>query len=538
MKNSAAFVAVLVTTVTAHLSLTFPPARFPPLDFLDTVHTFSPCGVPKSSRAQYTSIELGKPYNITWTSASRSKGGHRIRLIDADGMTVEQVSPLNGLDFSEPQTSNWETARFTVSCENCAVVIEQRDSEDVLFHSCSDVNIVSSVPDEEKCSNRGALIDGNCQCETGYTGNICQYYVQCDRDEDCMNDGKCIQQPGSLVGKVCACSYSFFGHKCDQSFNEANSDCFAYESLNTAKYSNAGLFNADCYHKHPINLDDVIYSRLVDKDVEVGWRPEKLHNSCRLFPHLEDTRPDTAEVDEETRLHQVPKQAMPKNNGFLETALNAELHPMDCLDVIMASVTDGRLRIGDFYSRDRSTPLEDYWYDGEMSVVAAYGVEVDGRTIVMFRRQIREFEPTDHPLGPNSLFVAWAKGTDTFQNDFFQYHGANRGSAVMSLSKPTKTPLKPKKKEEKNSTNSATGEVAFGVKNIAHERIQKIELHKTSTNTPTTEPKTEPITTTAEPKTTTSDPSISSDLSRTFSTLFSLIESGRKNLPYRENPSG
>ncbi|EJW70555.1 hypothetical protein WUBG_18538, partial [Wuchereria bancrofti] len=30
-----------------HVALTFPSARFPPLDFLDSARTISPCGVPK-----------------------------------------------------------------------------------------------------------------------------------------------------------------------------------------------------------------------------------------------------------------------------------------------------------------------------------------------------------------------------------------------------------------------------------------------------------------------------------------------------------
>lgn len=72
-----------------------------------------------------------------------------------------------------------------------------------------------------------------------------------------------------------------------------------------------------------------------------------------------------------------------------ELGLKSSLHPMDCVDVIMASVRNDRLFISDFYSRDRSTPLEDYWYDGEMSLSAAYGTQQDGRSIVMFRRELR-----------------------------------------------------------------------------------------------------------------------------------------------------
>jgi hypothetical protein len=38
---------LLVHIVVGHVRLTFPPARYPALDFLDSVRTEPPCGVPK-----------------------------------------------------------------------------------------------------------------------------------------------------------------------------------------------------------------------------------------------------------------------------------------------------------------------------------------------------------------------------------------------------------------------------------------------------------------------------------------------------------
>ncbi|KHJ86211.1 hypothetical protein OESDEN_14046 [Oesophagostomum dentatum] len=55
---------------------------------------------------------------------------------------------------------------------------------------------------------------------------------------------------------------------------------------------------------------------------------------------------------------------MPRNNGLLDSALRAPLHAMDCVDVLIGAVRDGRTRVQDSYSRDRSTPLEDFWYGG------------------------------------------------------------------------------------------------------------------------------------------------------------------------------
>ncbi|TMS34614.1 hypothetical protein L596_002167 [Steinernema carpocapsae] len=145
----------------------------------------------------------------------------------------------------------------------------------------------------------------------------------------------------------------------------------------------------------------------------------------------------------------MPPPDMPKSNGFVKSAIEAPLHPMDCTDIIVGAVRDGRSRINDMYTRDRSTPLIDTWFDGEESLSAAYGIEQDGRTIVSFRRKIAEIEPSDHPLGPDKMFVIWAKGQepnqyrhsvksaietgkikdkDFYRVDQLKYHGSiNRG---------------------------------------------------------------------------------------------------------------
>lgn len=45
--------------------------------------------------------------------------------------------------------------------------------------------------------------------------------------------------------------------------------------------------------------------------------------------------------------------------------------------------------IRDGYSRDKSTPLADQHLGGRLDLIAAYGYEINGRTIVMFRRKIQ-----------------------------------------------------------------------------------------------------------------------------------------------------
>uniref|UniRef100_A0A0N5ADL1 EGF-like domain-containing protein n=1 Tax=Syphacia muris TaxID=451379 RepID=A0A0N5ADL1_9BILA len=266
----------------------------------------------------------------------------------------------------------------------------------------------------------------------------------CSSDDDCQHDGSCVEQTNSLTNRVCYCAYGYYGVNC-----EKNDLCFNYESSLNKSFNNYGLFNADCYKTHTLNEDDRIYTRVVGNELElimdyktaswiaVGWRPLEISKFCRLFPDLENIR---WKRDMETN-NTSAKQ--PKDNGFLISALTAELNPMDCTDIITASVIDGRLRINDMYSRDRSTPLVDTWLDGEESLTAAYGIERDGRTVVMFRREISEIEPSDHPLGPGKIFVIYAKGQESmtgdipknnhsksdlhqhYRNDELNYHGSS-----------------------------------------------------------------------------------------------------------------
>jgi hypothetical protein len=66
--------------------------------------------------------------------------------------------------------------------------------------------------------------------------------------------------------------------------------------------------------------------------VGLGWRPSSATKSCQAFPE------------------QYPK---PRGSDF---------HAMDCMDMVIGVARDGMGRVGDFYTRDRSTPREDsFW---------------------------------------------------------------------------------------------------------------------------------------------------------------------------------
>ena len=64
------------------------------------------------------------------------------------------------------------------------------------------------------------------------------------------------------------------------------------------------------------------------------------------------------------------------------------LDGMDCADMVIAQVIGNQYRILDYYSRDRSTPQPDSFYDGTESLTAAVGTELNGVTKIVFRKKL------------------------------------------------------------------------------------------------------------------------------------------------------
>ena len=62
---------------------------------------------------------------------------------------------------------------------------------------------------------------------------------------------------------------------------------------------------------------------------------------------------------------------------------------MDCTDIIIGSARGELSRVGDYYTRDRSSPRSDAFYDGgSNSLTAAIGKEENGVTTILFRRKL------------------------------------------------------------------------------------------------------------------------------------------------------
>lgn len=77
-----------------------------------------------------------------------------------------------------------------------------------------------------------------------------------------------------------------------------------------------------------------------------------------------------------------------------------DFNPMDCTDIIIGSAREMRHRIGDYYTRDRSTPRLDSFWGGKESLTAAMGFEKDGVTTILFRRKLA----TDGHFSDHEIF--------------------------------------------------------------------------------------------------------------------------------------
>ncbi len=62
---------------------------------------------------------------------------------------------------------------------------------------------------------------------------------------------------------------------------------------------------------------------------------------------------------------------------------------MDCTDMVIGAARGDESRIGDYYTRDRSTPRPDEFYGGTQSLTAALGKEENGKTLLLFRKPMQ-----------------------------------------------------------------------------------------------------------------------------------------------------
>jgi hypothetical protein len=117
---------------------------------------------------------------------------------------------------------------------------------------------------------------------------------------------------------------------------------------------------------------------------------------------------------------------------------------MDCTDIIIGTARGEMSRVGDYYTRDRSTPRLDSFYGGKSDLTATGGFEADGVTTIIFRKKLEATEPSDHTIEDDLMHIIWARGQepgkyvhappsglekdhasmkDFYQMDELKYHG-------------------------------------------------------------------------------------------------------------------
>eukprot|EP00092_Neocalanus_flemingeri_P024776 GFUD01026865.1.p1 GENE.GFUD01026865.1~~GFUD01026865.1.p1 ORF type:complete len:678 (-),score=153.52 GFUD01026865.1:380-2230(-) len=112
-------------------------------------------------------------------------------------------------------------------------------------------------------------------------------------------------------------------------------------------------------------------------------------------------------------------------------------------------------RILDYYTRDRSTPQRDNFWDGDDDLTAAIGWEEDGETTIIFRKKLSANGPTDHSITNEEMHIIWATGQEQgmyshspasgleagnpsvpnfYHDDELKYHGKdNRGVTTINF---------------------------------------------------------------------------------------------------------
>lgn len=131
-----------------------------------------------------------------------------------------------------------------------------------------------------------------------------------------------------------------------------------------------------------------------------------------------------------------------------------DFNPMDCTDIVIGSAKGTLSRIGDFYTRDRSTPRKDTYWGGKNDLVAALGFEKDGVTTILFRKKLQAKESTDHSIEDDLMHVIYAQGQepgkyvhipksgietskasvkDFYKPDELKYHGHGGQRGVASI---------------------------------------------------------------------------------------------------------
>ncbi|XP_064625321.1 uncharacterized protein LOC135486457 isoform X2 [Lineus longissimus] len=299
-------------------------------------------------------------------------------------------------DNTERYTERYEVKLPQTECLNCSIrLLRQALEKGFYFWACADVNI-KTVGYTEKCSLHGRLLNGECQCDSLYSGSVCQYKDECWKDTDCNSHGSCIDRKSrAYPKKVCYCKKGWYGLLCEKE-----------SPMKDIPGSFVG------YNHVEIRPDviDIFWKMLKDEGqveiimrmkttswVAVGWRhlDVKTNLSCMNYPTL-----------------QQPSELQTTEFGGTQQTVQkpGRIHPMSCNDIVMGYVQGNLSYIHDYFTREQHTPQLDTFFGGKEDLTGAVGHERSEHTFMGFRKKLKATEPTDKSFVDEALHVIWARG--------------------------------------------------------------------------------------------------------------------------------
>lgn len=108
----------------------------------------------------------------------------------------------------------------------------------------------------ESCSGHGKYIGSRCRCDKKYYGPKCQYVDECISDDDCGQQGKCIDLQGtSLPRRQCYCNFGWNGPHCNKSKTFQFNVKYILQYIGCEKQLKQLIINRNC-HKTPYKKRD------------------------------------------------------------------------------------------------------------------------------------------------------------------------------------------------------------------------------------------------------------------------------------------
>jgi len=407
----------LFTFSDAHVSLMWPPARAPGLDFLDSFRTKGDCGVEEPRGAPRTVLKSGGEVNVSWHLGYPHGGGYKVELTCPSTNRTFQLLP-------EDPASEWQTddARYKqshqlrlpkgVTCNDCYMRLQRQATEwgkKYKFRSCADLRVVDDDEEAEAevCGDHGIVEGSNCVCEAGWVGEHCQYKTKCKTNDDCNGDkghGECVIVDSAVYRQgECFCREGWQGNNCEMENNwEGSATSFDRADFQVEKLAD----DVELLWRKVGDEVELIMSAATTTWVGLGWRPLTATKACQKFP------------------------------AHLSTPRGRDFNGMDCTDMVIGKARGALGRVADYYTRDRSTPRQDEDFGGESDLLKSHAWESEGKTNMrILRRAVGGV--ADHPLqGQLHLIFAHGQLSDFYQPDQLKYHGRKtRGAAFLDLDK-------------------------------------------------------------------------------------------------------